>query len=105
MRRRYRYNEETKQMEEISTDWEPTPRTELMTGSCYEGARATDGTRIDTRRRHTDYMRQHNLAMADDFKGTWESAKKDRERIRTGAFDREARRDAIQRAIYRSKKP
>lgn len=105
-RRRYVWNEETKQLEEIPSEWEPTPRTELIgVGFMYDNARATDGTDISSRTKHQAYMKRHGLALADDFKGTWETAKKERTQMATGNFDRAARREAIQRAMYRSKKP
>lgn len=73
-RRRFRFNEETKELEEIGLDAPITPRLELMTGGHYDGLRATDGTPIDTAKRHREYMKAHNVTLADDFKKTWAEA-------------------------------
>lgn len=47
-------------------------RVELMTGAHYEGQRATDGTPIDSRRKHEAYMRAHGLAPASDYAQSFE---------------------------------
>lgn len=101
-RRRYRYDEATKQMVEVGAEWTDTPRraqtaTEELT---YGGVRATDGTPINSRKKHREYMKEKGLAMAGDFTGTWERAAADRERVSRGENDRTERRDAIGRALY-----
>jgi predicted nucleic acid-binding Zn ribbon protein len=50
----------------------------------YDGLRATDGTDISSRSKHREYMRRNGLTTADDFKGTWEKAAKEREAYRQG---------------------
>lgn len=37
----------------------------------YEGLRAPDGTPIDTRAKHREYMRINNLTTVDDYAQTW----------------------------------
>jgi hypothetical protein len=37
----------------------------------YEGLRAQDGTPIDTRAKHREYMRRNNLTTIDDYAQTW----------------------------------
>ena len=86
---------------ELAADWSPTPRTELMTGTHYEGVRATDGTDLSSRRKHSEYMRRNGLALASDFKNTWEQAAKER----ASNFDQKARREAVARAVYQRFKP
>lgn len=44
----------------------------------YDGMRATDGTPIDTRAKHREYMRTHNVTTADDFADTWKRAARER---------------------------
>jgi hypothetical protein len=44
-------------------------------------------------------MKRHGLTTADDFKGTWDAAAKRREAVFTGKHDREARREAVARAL------
>lgn len=71
----------------------------------YENTAATDGTDIGSRRKHREYMKRHNLAMADDFKGEWSQASRQREAIRTGQHERKERREAIERVIHQIHKP
>lgn len=83
-RRRWIYTEGGKPLPEpieVDLTQPPTyqPRVELMTGSFYEGARATDGTPIDTRRRHRDYLKATGSAMASDYTKTFERARQERE--------------------------
>jgi hypothetical protein len=109
MRRRYRYDVDPDTGHvtevEIGADWQPTPRQEFILGNHYEGTRATDGTPVDTKKKHAAYMKKNNLAIADDFKGTWAKAERERESIRSGTHDRRERREAIERAIYSKYKP
>lgn len=95
-RRRYRWNEERGELEEINLDAPITPRVELQTGAHYDGLRAQDGTPIDTRRRHAEYMKRNNFVLVDDFKQTWAEAPK-RRAAELGA----GRREAVARTIHR----
>lgn len=61
--------------------------------------KAPDGTVIDSRKKHRDYMRRNGVTTMDDFKGTWDAAAKRREAVFTGTHDREARREAVARAV------
>ena len=94
-RRRYRFNEETKELEEIGADFEPTPRVELQIGNHYDGLRATDGTRIDTRRRHAEYMKQNGLAVESDFTRTRAEAP-----IKRAAEQKRERRETLGRVTH-----
>lgn len=99
-RRRFHWNPETNQLEELPSDWAPTPRLEIAPDSHYDGLRATDGTDIGSRRKHREYMRQNGLTTADDFKETWAKAEKERERFDKGDFQMPGLRDTIGRAMY-----
>jgi hypothetical protein len=99
VRRRYRFDEKEMRMVEIPLDRSPSPRLEISTDSHYEGLRSTDGADISTRRRHQEYMKVNNYALADDFKGVWEKAERERTAMRLGDFDRQARREDIARAF------
>jgi hypothetical protein len=66
----------------------------------YDGLRATDGTDISTRTKQREYMRQHGLTTADDFKGQWASAAKERADIHTTGGDHAARRADVARAAH-----
>jgi hypothetical protein len=46
----------------------------------YRGQRATDGTMIDTRTKHRDYMKQRGLTTIDDYTDHFAQAEKARER-------------------------
>lgn len=50
----------------------------------YEGLRATDGTPIDTRAKHREYMRANNLTTVDDFASTWKRAAAERKATLAG---------------------
>ena len=67
----------------------------------YSGApfKAPDGTVIDSRKKHREYMRRNNLATVDDFKGTWKEAEKRREAVYTGRHDTAQRREQVARAM------
>ena len=68
----------------------------------YDGLQASDGTPIDTRSKHRDYMKSKGLTMAEDFKGTWESAAKERQAIRSAESLRDRKldvRETVERAI------
>jgi len=44
----------------------------------YDGLVASDGTDISTRTKHREYMKRNGLTIADDYKGEWAKAEKDR---------------------------
>lgn len=63
----------------------------------YEGLAATDGTPIDSRAKHQQYMRSRGLTTADDFKFTWAQAAKERE-ARMAGVDK-TRADDVAQAV------
>ena len=77
----------------------------ICTDRYFENTPATDGTDIGSRRKHREYMKKNNLAMADDYKGEWATAAKERAAIRSGEHDRKARKEAVERALYQLHKP
>lgn len=81
---------------EVTADREPEPRLQIVTDGHYDGLRATDGTPIDTRRRHREYMQANNLSLVSDWTNYWAKAKQERAQ----AFDkqRSQRIEAIKRA-------
>lgn len=99
-RRRYRYDEATKQMVEVGADWTdaerraPVPTEELT----YGGAVATDGTPINTRKRHREYMQQNGLAMVGDYTEHWQKAAKEREAYFNGNHEHRGLKEAISQA-------
>jgi hypothetical protein len=94
-RRRYRYNEATKELEEITFETPITPRIEIQTGAHYADLRAQDGTPIDSPGKHRAYMKRNNLALTEDMKPDFTRAEKQK------AVDLAAgRREAIARTIH-----
>lgn len=99
-RKRYRYDALLQQLVEIYDDWQPTPRVEVMPGTCYDGQRAQDGTDISSRQKHHEWLRQNNLADTSDFTDVWAKAKRQRERVLSGETAKPARREALERAAH-----
>jgi len=107
MRRTYHYDEQTKQMVEgpspRKTDsnsgdgWRFSDR--LYSGSPFVGA---DGTVIDSKRKHRDYMRRNGLTTADDFTKTWDGARSERDKFYTEGTDRRERKEQVARAMEES---
>lgn len=58
----------------------------------YDGLRAQDGTPIDTRAKHREYMRRNNLTTVDDFSSTWRKDAEARE-ARMAGIDPDRARD------------
>jgi hypothetical protein len=69
----------------------------------YDGLRAPDGTDISSRTKHREYMAKHGLTTADDFRSQWAAQSKQREQLFTTG-DRKAVREAVERAIYESRR-
>lgn len=104
MKRRYWWNPKLMLFEEITEEWAPTPRVELSTGACYEGLQATDGTPINSRAKHREYMRLNGFTTTDDYKESWAKAAKERADFYTTGGDHKARKEAIGRALYEFEK-
>lgn len=63
----------------------------------YGEAKATDGTPINTRKRHREYLQRHGLAMAGDFSDDFrERVHKERERREDAE-----RRETIGRVVHK----
>lgn len=93
-RRRYRINA-AGELEEMGLDVALPVRVELQTGNHYEGLRATDGTAIDTARRHREYMKQNGLAVESDFARTRAEAP-----IKREAEESRVRREQLGRVVH-----
>ena len=78
----------------------------IMAGRFYENVGAfTDGTPVNSRRDHREYLKQHNVTHMDDFKGVWAKAAKEREEHRLGGTqkDKAERREALANAVRRTR--
>lgn len=71
----------------------------LYSGAPFKGV---DGTIIDSKKKHREYMKRHNLATVDDFKGEWARAQQRREDVYTGRHDKQQRREAVARALEKA---
>ena len=104
MRRTYHYDEQTKQMVEgpspRKTDsnsgdgWRFSDR--LYSGTPFLGH---DGSVIDSKRKHREYMRRNNLTTADDFTNEWKQKRAERDRFYTEGGDRDERRRQIAQIV------
>lgn len=99
-RTRYRWDEASQKLVEVGSDWSPSARLEINVDRNYENLDLQDGTVVNSRRQHREYMKARGLTLADDYKGAWARAAEARQEIRQGTNDSRARRDAIGRAVY-----
>lgn len=83
---------------EVTDDYVAQPRNHdavLWNDRSYDGI----DPRFNSRTQHREFMRRTGLTTADDFKGTWDKARSERERVYKGEHDRGARREAVERAF------
>lgn len=66
----------------------------------YDGLRATDGTPIDSRSKHREYMRRHGLTTTDDYTNTWKQAENERQKFRKAEHQDKQLRETIAREFY-----
>lgn len=89
---------------EVTPDYVGQRRTEGRKSEeeVYGHITATDGTDLSTKRRHREYMHEHNLTIANDFSGTWDKAAKEMKSAQTpgSGYDSRARRDDLGRAMH-----
>lgn len=100
----YRLNSETGQVEshEVGTDYAPQDvRVPVATDLYMSGVRATDGTDISSRAKRKEWMKRNDLVDVSDCTGMWAKAEKARAEVFQGRNDTSARREEVQRAIYR----
>lgn len=98
VRGKFRWDAERGEMVPIGSDWTdaerraPAPTEELT----YGGIKATDGTPINSRKKHREYLKQNGLAMSSDFSDSYrEKVWADKER----AQDKH-RREAVERTWH-----
>ena len=99
MRRRYRYNPQTKQMEEINEQ----PRTDFGVLVCPDISpfkSIVDGSVVTGRRALREHNKRNNVTNPADFEGTWSAARKERDRMYSGdsSFDRIRRIERLREA-------
>lgn len=117
-RRRYRYNEETHEMEEVGLV-EVKPRLQIMDDTPYRDLRpvlvgfkndSNDPARphyvpqfkaIDSKTKHHQHMKENGLALAQDFEGEWARKAEERAALATASQNDKTIREDIERAMYR----
>jgi hypothetical protein len=67
----------------------------------YDGLRAPDGTPIDSRTKHRQYMKDNNLTIADDYKGEWAKAAKEKAEILKDGGDHKQRKRDLVEAVHK----
>jgi hypothetical protein len=89
----------------VSEDWaNPGHETGRRSDAeIYNNLRATDGTPIDSRTKHRNYMKANGLAMTEDFKEHFKKAEKRREEVLSGNADSKERREVIGRALHEAR--
>lgn len=101
-RGRYVFVEELGKCVPVGEDWSDTPRRAQVPTEeiVYGNAKATDGTPINSRKKHREYLKRNGLAMANDFsEGYRERVKKSREEK-----DSKHLRETVERAFYKSRR-
>jgi hypothetical protein len=68
----------------------------------YIGLQATDGTPIDSRTKHRQYMKERGLTIMTDFKGEWQKAAEKRAALRTNTHQDPSLRKEITEQVMRS---
>lgn len=71
----------------------------LYSGTPFKGV---DGTVIDSKKKHREYMKRHNLTTMDDFAGEWRRKAEERAEFYRRAPD-PARKQDIIHAIQKSR--
>lgn len=98
-RGRFVWDKERKELVQVDADWTGaesrarTPTEELV----YGNALATDGTPINSKRKHREYLKQNGLAMAGDFSPQYQ----EREARNREWKEDSARREQISRDVYK----
>lgn len=80
----------------------------IMAGRFYENVGAfTDGTPVNSRKDHRNYLKAHNVTHMGDFEKTWAKAAEERAEHKKGGTAREIkeRREDLARAIYHTRRP
>jgi hypothetical protein len=105
-RGRFIYDPETKSMVRVDADWTdaerraPTPTEGLV----YGNLQASDGTPIDTRRKHREYKRQNGLADKSDYTEHNKKSEARRADYYGGRGFDQGLTETIGRALYAAKK-
>lgn len=100
MRRRYRYNPATKEMELLSES-QGSGRGILVCGDIEPFKSVVDGTTISGRAALREHNKRNGVTFTEDYKGEWDTKRKERDRMYGGdpKFDRQRRLPHVIRAV------
>lgn len=101
MRRRYKYNPATKEMELVSESIGLRDRGVLICPDIETFKSSVDGTVITGRRSLREHNKRNDVTFTEDFRGDWERKAKARDAMYSGdsKFDRTRRVEAIKQAV------
>jgi hypothetical protein len=101
MRRRYRYNPATKEMEQISESVGQRDRGILICPDIAPFKSVVDGTIITGRSKLREHNKRNDVTFSEDFRGDWERKGKERDSMYSGdpKFDRQRRVEHIKNAV------
>lgn len=105
MRRRYRYSQTTKEMEEVTNEQvRPEGFGVLVSGDISPFKSSVDGSVITGRRGLREHNKRNQVTFTEDFRGHWDSEASKRAKMHTGdpSFDRTRRIAAIRDAVERT---
>lgn len=101
MRRRYRQNPKTLEMELLSDNTQPRDRGILICPDISPFKSVVDGTVVTGRRALREHNKRNDVTFAEDFRGDWDRAGKVRDSMYSGdsRFDRKRRVEHIVNAV------
>lgn len=103
-RQRYRHDPVTRTMVPVDTDYQGEHEATGIRRSeeeIYGNVGVTDdGTLINTRRRHREYMQSKGYTMASDYKDSWAKAADWREKYQRGEIRDPNIRNQLGRTLY-----
>lgn len=101
MRRRYRYNQATKEMELISESEGSRNYGILVCGDIEPFKSIVDGSIITGRAALREHNLRNNVTFSEDYRDEWATKAKERERMYAGdrTFDQKRRVEAIRGAV------
>jgi hypothetical protein len=101
-RTRYLWDPESKSLVEVGAEWTDTERRAPVVTEelVYGKAGAINGVDISSRKKHREYLKANNLAMASDFT---EHAPKVRREALARTEEKRAIRETVGRALYEAR--
>lgn len=101
MRRRYRYNPKTKEMELVSESIGTKSRGILICPDISPFKSVVDGTIITGRSKLREHNKRNDVTFTEDFRGDWDRSRKERDSMFSGdpKFDRKRRVEAVKNAV------